>query len=141
MAHTLTLANVATAGTAYRKGDSIMSLLDQAMTDCNMYKTVRRPDGYGGYTEVWTEDTESTFKAAITFDNSLEARVAAVQGVKSLYTVTTRRNKVLMYHDVFKRLSDGKILRVTSDGDDSATPPSAALDMRQCTAEEWTPPR
>lgn len=117
-----------------------MSLLDQAMTDCNMYKQVRRPDGYGGYTTVWTEDTDSTFKAAITFDNSLEARVAAVQGVKSLYTVTTRRDKVLMYHDVFKRLSDGKILRVTSDGDDSATPASAGLNMRQCTAEEWTIP-
>ena len=27
-----------------------MSLLDQAMKDCNMYKQVRRPDGYGGYT-------------------------------------------------------------------------------------------
>lgn len=118
-----------------------MSLLDQAMKDCNMYKQVRRPDGYGGYTVVWTEDTESTFKAAIVFDNSLEARVAAVQGVKSLYTVTTRKDKVLMFHDVFKRLEDGKIFRVTSDGDDSATPPSASLNMRNCTAEEWTIPK
>ena len=117
-----------------------MSLLDQAMKDCNMYRQVRRPDGYGGYTTVWTEDTESTFKAAITFDNSLEARVAAAQGVKSLYTVTTRKDKVLMYHDVIKRLSDGKILRITSDGDDKATPASASLNMRQCTAEEYTLP-
>lgn len=118
----------------------VMSLLDQAMQDCNMYKQVRRPDGYGGYTIVWTEDTASTFKAAIVFDNSLEARVAAAQGVKSLYTVTTRKDKVLMYHEVFKRLSDGKIFRVTSDGDDSATPASASLNMRQCTAEEYTLP-
>ena len=118
-----------------------MSLLEQAMTDCNMYKQVRRPDGYGGYTVVWTEDTTSTFKAAITFDSSLEARVAAVQGVKSLYTVTTRKEKVLMYHDVIKRLSDGKVLRITSDGDDKATPASASLNMRQCTAEEFTIPQ
>ena len=117
-----------------------MSLLSEAMTDCNMYKQVRRPDGYGGYTVVWTEDTTSTFKAAITFDNSLEARVAAVQGVKSLYTVTTRKDKVLMYHDVFKRLSDGKTFRATSDGDDKATPASASLNMRQVTAEEFTIP-
>ena len=117
-----------------------MSLLKEAMTDCNMYKQVRRPDGYGSYTIVWTEDTASTFKAAIVFDNSLEARVAAAQGVKSLYTVTTRKDKVLMYHEVFKRLSDGKIFRVTSDGDDSATPASASLNMRQCTAEEYTLP-
>lgn len=117
-----------------------MSLLEQAMKDCNMYKQVRRPDGYGGYTIVWTEDKTSTFKAAIVFDNSIEARIAQAQGVTSLYTVTTRKDKVLMYHDVFKRFEDGKIFRVTSDGDDSATPPSASLNMRQCTAEEYTLP-
>lgn len=116
-----------------------MSLLDEAMTDCVMIRQTRRPDGYGGYVVTWTEET-TPFKAAITFDNSIEARVAAVQGVHSLYTVTTRKDKVLMYHEVIKRLSDGKILRITSDGDDSATPASASLNMRQCTAEEWTPP-
>ncbi len=117
-----------------------MSLLDEAMTDCVMYRQVRQSDGYGGYTTVWTEDA-TPFKAAITFDNSIEARVAAVQGVKSLYTVTTRKNKTLMFHEVFKRLSDGKTFRVTSDGDDSATPASASLNMRQCTCEEFTIPR
>lgn len=116
-----------------------MSLLDQAKTDCVMIRQVRVPDGYGGYTTRWIEDTE-TFKAAITFDNSLEARIAQAQGVKSLYTVTTTKDKVLMYHNVIKRLSDGKILRITSDGDDKATPASASLNMRQCTAEEFTLP-
>ncbi len=116
-----------------------MSLISQAMTDCVMIRKTTRPDGLGGFTTAWTEDT-TTFKAAIRFDNSLEARVAQVQGVKSLYTVITSRSKVLMFHDVIKRLSDGKILRITSDGDDSATPASASLDMRTCTAEEWTLP-
>lgn len=106
-----------------------------------MYKQVRKSDGYGGYSTVWTEDTESTFKAAITFNNSIEARVAAVQGVTSLYNVITEKDKTLMYHDVFKRLSDGKIFRVTSDGDDSATPASASLNMRLCTAEEFVLPK
>ena len=116
-----------------------MSLLEEAMTDCVMMRQTRQSDGYGGYTIAWTEET-TPFKAAITFDNSIEARVAAVQGVKSLYTVTTRKDKVLMFHEVFKRLEDGKIFRVTSDGDDSATPPSASLNMRNCTAEEYTLP-
>jgi hypothetical protein len=40
---------------------------------------------------------------------------------------------------VFRRESDGKIFRVTSDGDDKKTPPSAGLDMRQVTAEEFVP--
>lgn len=117
-----------------------MSLLSQAMTDVVMIRKTTRPDGMGGYYTTWAEDT-TPFKAAITFDSSLQARVAEVQGVTSLYTITTTRDKVLMFHDVIKRLSDGKILRITSDGDDKATPPSASLNMRICTAEEWTLPR
>ena len=93
-------------------------------------------DGYGGEITTWT--LGSTFQAAITFDSSVEGKIAASQGVKSLYTVTTQRTKILEYHDVFKRLSDGKILRVTSDGDDRKTPLRANLDMRQVSAEEFT---
>lgn len=118
-----------------------MSLLDQAMKDCVMIRKTSRPDGYGGTSVTYTEDPDSVFKAAIVFDNSIEARVAAAQGVTSLYTVPTRKDKVLMYHDIIKRLSDGKIFQVTSDGDDSATPDSASLNMRQCTAREYTLPR
>ena len=86
----------------------------------------------------WQEGAE--FYAAIVFDTSMEARVADKQGVTSLYTITTRKNLTLEYHDVFRRLRDGKIFRVTSDGDDKHTPASANLDMRQVTAEEWSLP-
>lgn len=95
-------------------------------------------DGYGGYTTTWTEGAE--FDAAIVFDTSIQARVAEAQGVTSRYTVTTKKNMHLEYHDVFRRNSDGKIFRVTSDGDDKYTPESASLDMRQVTAEEWQLP-
>jgi hypothetical protein len=67
----------------------------------------------------------------------MQARVAAVQGVTALYTVTTEKNINLQYHDVFRRASDGKVFRVTSDGDDKKTPASASLNMRQVSAEEW----
>jgi hypothetical protein len=43
----------------------------------------------------------------------------------------------LEYHEVFRRLDDGKVFRVTSDGDDKFTPASAGLNMRQVTAEEF----
>ena len=112
-----------------------MSLLDDMMYDCVFLYKQRTDDGYGGYKTVWTEG--AGFKAAITFDTSLEARIADVQGVTSLYTITTQKSLVLEYHEVFKRLSDNKIFRVTSDGDDKFTPKSAGLDMRQVTAEEW----
>lgn len=93
-------------------------------------------DGYGGYTTVWVEGAE--FEAAIVFNSSMEARRAEASGVSSLYTVTTSRVLTLEYHDVFRRIRDGKVFRVTSDGDDSYTPKSATLDMRQVTAEEFT---
>lgn len=112
-----------------------MSLLDEAMTEVILMEKNRLPDGEGGFIQNWVEGAE--FKAAISFDTSIEARAAEKQGVSSLYTVTIRKNAMLEYHDVFKRLSDGKIFRVTSDGDDVFTPDSAYLDMRQVTAEEW----
>lgn len=92
-------------------------------------------DGYGGYKTTWREGAK--FDAAIVFDTSIEARVADAQGVTSRYTVTTRRAMSLEFHDVFRRVRDGKVFRVTSDGDDKYTPKSASLDMRQVTAEEF----
>lgn len=115
-----------------------MSLLTEAMEKCTMKDKTTAPDGYGGFTPVWSDG--ASFQAAITFNTSMEARQAEKQGVSSLYTVTTTRAITLQYHDVFARERDGKVFRVTSDGDDSFTPASAGLDMRQCTAEEWEIP-
>ena len=113
-----------------------MSLLEEAFEDCVMMDKTTQPDGYGGYISSYTDG--AFFQAAIVFDTSLEARSAEKQGVTSLYTVTTSRALTLEYHDVFKRIRDNKIFRVTSDGDDKFTPASATLDMRQVTAEEFT---
>ena len=112
-----------------------MSLLNEAMTDCIYYNKTRTADGEGGYTTVWTEG--ATFKAAITLDNSTEARTAEKAGVTNLYTVTTLKAFPLEFHDVFKRTSDNKVFRVTSDGEDKKTPASASLNMTQVSAEEW----
>lgn len=113
-----------------------MGLLDEAMEPFVMMDKTTVKDEYGSFTRVWTEGAE--FMAAAVKDNSMQARIAGVQGVTALYTVTTPKSIHLEYHDVFKRRSDGKIFRATSDGDDKATPMSATLDMRQVTAEEWT---
>lgn len=112
-----------------------MSLLSEAMTTCHMIDKVTTTDSYGGYNESYKEGAE--FKAAIRFDSSLQARVAEKDGVTSLYTITTNKSITLEYHNIIRRDSDGKIFRITSDGDDSFTPESASLNMRQVTAEEF----
>ena len=111
-----------------------MSLLSNAMEECVLMDRTSRPDGYGGVIFEWVDGAE--FLAAIVFDSSMQARTAEQQGVSSLYTVTTSRNINLQYHYIFRRIRDGKLFRVTSDGDDKYTPLSASLDMRQVTAEE-----
>lgn len=115
-----------------------MSLLSEAMETCIMMDRQTTPDGYGGYISTYVAGAE--FVAAIVLDNSIEARKAEQAGVTALYTVTTRKAMNLQYHDVFKRKRDNKIFRVTSDGDDKLTPKSAALNMRQVSAEEWELP-
>ena len=115
-----------------------MSLLSEAMESCVLIDKITTSDGYGGSIVSWVDGAK--FDAAIVLDSSMEARIAEKQGVTALYTITTKKNLNLQYHDVFRRISDGKIFRVTSDGDDKHTPDSAGLNMRQVTAEEWILP-
>ena len=112
-----------------------MSLLNQAYEDVVLMDKRREPDGEGGFTTNWFESVE--FQAAITFDTSMESRIAEKQGVTSRYTVTTNKGAKLQFHDVIKRLSDGKVFRITSDGDDKVTPTSASFQFLQVTAEEY----
>lgn len=112
-----------------------MSLMDDFKASC--VKLVRKStaDGEGGSFTEWKE--AAAFQAVITLDRSTEATKAERQSETSIYTVTLTRSLDLAYHEVFKRLSDGRVFRVTSDGTDKKTPKSATLDMRQVTAEEW----
>lgn len=115
-----------------------MSLLSAAYEQCTIINRAIVPDGQGGVITTWTDG--ASIYAAIVEDSSIEARIGAAQGVTSVYTITTSRALNLQYHEVLRRESDGKIFRVTSDGDDKKTPKPAKLDMRQVTAEEWSLP-
>ncbi len=115
-----------------------MSLLDDYMENCVMIDKTSVSDGRGGFDYAFVEGAE--FQAAITLDNSIQAKIAEQQGVTGIYSVTTQKSINLQYHDIFRRSSDGKVFRVTSDGDDKKTPPPATLNMRQVSAEEYTLP-
>lgn len=114
-----------------------MSLLTQAMENVVLMEKQRTSDGEGGFISAWTDGAQ--FRAAITFNTSMEARTAEKQGVTSRYTITAPKNAKLEYHDVLRRLRDGKVFRVTSDGDDVQTPESATFQFLQVEAEEWLP--
>lgn len=113
-----------------------MSLLFDAMEPFVFVEKVREPDGQGGTVTNWREG--ATFKAAMTFNTSIEARIAQKQGVTSLYTMTYAPGLPIDYHDIVKRISDGKIFRITSDGADKVTPKGAGLKIEQVSAEEWS---
>lgn len=112
-----------------------MSLIDCMMVPCVVMVPERTPDGSGGYTTTWAEG--DTFNAAITQDTSTEARIAEAAGTVVMYTVSVSRSVHLAYHAVIKRLSDGKVFRITSDNAETRTPVCTALDIAQSTAEAW----
>lgn len=112
-----------------------MSLLNDAMEECIIIDVITISDGYGGFDEEYVDGAE--ILAAFTLNSSIQAKIAEKEGVTDLYTITTRKNCNLAFHQIIKRLSDNAIYRVTSDGNDNKTPKTANLDMRQVSAELW----
>ena len=112
-----------------------MSLYEAVMDNCVLMEKVRTPDGTGGWQTVWKDGI--AFEAAITKDNTLQARVAEKQGVTELYTITVKRENPLEFHDVIKRKSDGFILRVTSNMKDKTSPEFSGINFGQVSAEAW----
>lgn len=115
-----------------------MSLLNDNMEACVYLEKTRVPDGVGGTVVEWRDG--AAFDAAIVLDTSTIARVAEAEGAKRLYKIYVRRGVSLDFHDVFRRVWDGKVFRVTSDPSDKKTPATASLDVSVAGAEEWELP-
>ncbi len=115
---------------------SFVGLMKDFLEDCTLLEKTRVPDGEGGWTIKWVDGME--FQAAITYDTTMQARVAESEGMKATYTVTTEKAMMLDFHDVFRRKRDGQVFRVTSQGDDKKTPERASFQVSQVAAEEWT---
>lgn len=113
-----------------------MTLIDTLKEPCVLMEKKRVSDGEGGWTTTWVDG--AAFDAAIVRDTTLAARAAEKEGVSNVYTVTTDTDARLKFHDVFKRVSDGQVFRVTSDGDDMRTPDRATFSFEQMSAEEWS---
>lgn len=113
-----------------------MSLFDDALEPCFIMDKTTAKDGYGGVITTYVEGAE--IEAAIVYGDTLQNLVAAVKEGKDSYTIITRRNVVLQFGDVIKRVSDNGMFTITSNGKDRATPPGAGLDMRAVKAVEFT---
>ena len=115
-----------------------MSLLTQMMQDCKILNHIRTDDGQGGYKEAWTPG--ATFKAAIAKNGSPEMLVAEKQGLTEAFTVVVDKNFTLDYHDVFQRLSDNAVFRVTGRTTHSTAHPASTVPIAKVTAERWELP-
>ena len=112
-----------------------MALWEYFMESCIRIDKKTVDDGQGGYDTYWTEGAR--FRAAVVKNKTLAARVAEKEGVTEVYTITTEPGVKLDFHDVFKRLSDGLVFRVTSNARDSETPDMASFAFEQVHAERW----
>ncbi|MBQ9041419.1 MAG: hypothetical protein IJ111_01225 [Eggerthellaceae bacterium] len=112
--------------------------LDMTVPCVRLYKLVEK-DGEGGHNVRWIDG--APFKAAIHRENTLNARVAEKDGMTDVYTVTVNPETSLPFHSVFKRLSDGKTFRTTSDTADRHTPTMSTFQFARVAAEEWELPQ
>lgn len=115
-----------------------MNLLTRMMEDCQILNHVRADDEVGGYTETWTDG--ATFKAAIGKMSSPEQILAEKEGVSESFKVVVQKSFTLDYHDVFKRLSDNAVFRVTSRTVDSTAHAASTVPIAVVTAERWVLP-
>ena len=113
-------------------------MIEDIMVDCKIMNHIRVDDPAGGYDETWTEG--ATFKAAIIKNQTTEAQIAEKQGVKELFTIVTKKTFQLDYHDVFKRVSDGQIFRVTGNEADGEAPQMSTVQIAKVPAEKWVLP-
>lgn len=116
----------------------LLSLLTQMMEECQILNHIRTDDDYGSSVDTWTDG--SKFNAAIIKNSSTEAVIAERQGVNEIYTVVAPKSFPLDYHDVFKRLSDQQIFRVTGKTKDSEAPAASSVAIAKVTAEKWVLP-
>ena len=115
-----------------------MTLIESMMDKCVILNHIRTDDPVGGYVEDWTPG--ATFDATIIKNTTTDAQIAEKQGISELFTVVVKKSFSLDFHDVFKRLSDNEIFRVTSRQTDSEAPMASTVQIAKVTAERWELP-
>ena len=110
--------------------------LSDFFVDCAMMDKVTQTDDLAGIAVHWQEGAH--FRAGIATNQTTQARIAYQTGAKTLYTIVTDEMIVLSAGDRVKRLSDGLVLKVTSNAADMTTPAVSQVKFRQVNAEAIT---
>lgn len=113
-----------------------MNLLQSMMEPCVMMDKTT-VNGPMGFTTAWVEG--AAFDAFVCKETAPELVVAEKQGVKETFTVVVMKDIPLEYHDVFKRISDGEVFRLTSNVKDDAAPAVAStpVQIAKANCERW----
>lgn len=115
-----------------------MSLIESMFELCVMLDKTSVPDGIGGFNYNWVEG--AAFDAAIIKQSNPTITVAEQQGLNEQYLVVLKAGVPLQFHDVFKRLSDNAVFRVTGNARDTEPPAQSTVQIEKVTAERWTIP-
>ena len=115
-----------------------MNRLESMMDSCVMLDKTSRSDGMGGFDYVWTEG--ATFEATIIKLSNPAVTVAEMQGASEQYSVVVHAGVPLDFHDVFRRVRDGAIFRVTGYARDSEAPKASTKQIAKVNAERWALP-
>lgn len=112
-----------------------MNLIESAMEPCVMMDKTSVSDGMGGFTNAWVEG--AIFDAFVRKESAPEIRVAEKDGAKEMFTVVVRKTVSLQYNDVFKRLRDEAIFRMTSNTQDGETLAASGVPIAKADCERW----
>ena len=112
-----------------------VNLLESMMEDCVMLDKTTVSDGLGGFKPNWTQG--ATFKAFVRKESAPEVTIAEQQGVSEMFTVVVPKGVPLEYHDVFQRINDGAVFRLTSNVLDDAAPVASSIPIAKANCERW----
>ena len=115
-----------------------MNLIESMMEPFVYLNRVKVDDPVGGYKDEYQEGI--AFDAAVIKNTTTQAVIAEKSGISEIFTIVVNKTLSLEYHDVINRLSDGAILRVTSNTVDSSAPTASTVPIAKVTAERWVLP-
>ena len=115
-----------------------MSLLSESFEKFVIVTKTAVTDGEGGETTVYTDGTE--FFGIANAPKSSVRQTADAPSSETSYVITTKKETILDFYAIIKRVSDGAYFRIVSDSVDNVTPVSSPLGIRQYSAEKWRIP-